>query len=151
MTNFYLRLANPCNGSVNKTQNCSKIAEPNGSESSSDEGPKRACSPMKDKIGQYGYGDGDAAILSLAQSSSSYDVTKPVNMSKHKVIEDDFMEEQGCKLYWNEQTGQVHIFRRGKFLAIAMEDGIFQAHTDVRLDTDFWDFESKEVMALRNA
>jgi hypothetical protein len=72
-------------------------------------------------------------------------------MSKYKVIEDDFMEEQGCKVYWNEQTGQVHIFRRGKFLAIAKEDGIFQAHTDVRLDADFWDFDSKEDMALWNA
>ncbi|KAA6366934.1 MAG: hypothetical protein EZS28_037540, partial [Streblomastix strix] len=139
-------------GKSTKTRaNCSKMAEPNGSESSSDEGPKRACSPLKDKIGQYGYGDGDAAILSLTQSSSSQDVTRPVDMSKYKVIEDDFMEEQGCKVYWNELTGQVHIFRRGKFLAIAKEDGIFQAHTDVRLDADFWDFESKEDMALWKA
>ncbi|KAA6385957.1 MAG: hypothetical protein EZS28_018514 [Streblomastix strix] len=139
-------------GQSTKTHaNCSNMAEPNGSESSSDEGPKRACSPLKDKIGQYGYGDGDAAILSLMQFSSSQDVTRPVDLSKYKVIEDEFMEEQGYKVYWNELTGQVHIFRRGKFLAIAKEDGIFQAHTDFRLDANFWDFESKEDMALWNA
>ncbi|KAA6371669.1 MAG: hypothetical protein EZS28_032802, partial [Streblomastix strix] len=122
-------------GQSTKTRaNCSNMADPNGSESSSDEGPKRAGSPLKEKIGQYGYGDCDTAILSLTQSSSSQDVTRPVDMSKYKVIEDDFMEEQGCK-----------------FLAIAKEDGIFQAHTDFRLDADFWDFESKEDMALWNA
>ncbi|KAA6391733.1 MAG: hypothetical protein EZS28_012737, partial [Streblomastix strix] len=85
-------------GQSTKTRaNCSKMAEPNGSESSSDEGPKRTSSPLKDKIGQYGYGDGDSAILSQTQSSSSSDITRPVDMSKYKVIEDDFMEEQGCK------------------------------------------------------
>ncbi|KAA6364135.1 MAG: hypothetical protein EZS28_040339 [Streblomastix strix] len=64
--------------------NCSKMAEPNGSESSY-EGPIRARSPLKDKIGQYSYGDGDAAILSQTQSSSSSDVTRPVDMSKYNV------------------------------------------------------------------
>ncbi|KAA6357575.1 MAG: hypothetical protein EZS28_046898, partial [Streblomastix strix] len=58
---------------------------------------------------------------------------------------------QGFKVYWNELTEQVHIFRHGKVLAIAKEDGIFRAHTDVRLDADFWGFESKEDMALWNA
>ncbi|KAA6399049.1 MAG: hypothetical protein EZS28_005430 [Streblomastix strix] len=139
-------------GQSTKTRaNCSKMAEPHGSELSSDEGPKRACSLLKDKIGQYSYGYGDVAILSQPQSSSSSDIIKPVDMSKYKVIEDDFMEEQSCKVYWSELTGQVHIFRRGKFLSIAKEVGIFQAHTDVRLDADFGDFESKEDTALWNA
>ncbi|KAA6361961.1 MAG: hypothetical protein EZS28_042512 [Streblomastix strix] len=128
--------------------NCSKIAEPNGSESSSDEGPKRTSSLLKDKIGQFGYGESGAAILSQTQSSSSSDIPRPVDMNKQKVIEDAFMEEQLCKIYWNELTEQDHIFRRGQFLAIAKIDGIFQAHTDVRLDVYLREFESKEDMAL---
>ncbi|KAA6392867.1 MAG: hypothetical protein EZS28_011605 [Streblomastix strix] len=96
--------------------NCSKITEPNGSELSSDEGTKRACSPLKDKIGQYGYGE---------------DIPRPVDKSKYK--------------------GLDNIFRRGKVLAIVKDDGIFQVHTDVRLDADFWYFESKKDMTLWNA
>ncbi|KAA6385332.1 MAG: hypothetical protein EZS28_019139, partial [Streblomastix strix] len=44
----------------------------NSSESSSDEDPKLACSPLKNKIGQYDYGQGDAAILSQTKSSSYF-------------------------------------------------------------------------------
>ncbi|KAA6366627.1 MAG: hypothetical protein EZS28_037847 [Streblomastix strix] len=139
-------------GQSTKTRaNCSKMAEPNGSESSSDEGPKRTSLPLKNKIGKYSQGKGDAASLSQTQSSSTSNTPWPVDLSKYKVIEDDFMEEQGCKVYQNELTEQVHIFRRGKFLAIVKDDGNFQAHTDARLDADFWDFESKEDMALWNA
>ncbi|KAA6366534.1 MAG: hypothetical protein EZS28_037939 [Streblomastix strix] len=129
-TTFCLQLANLCNWSINKTRaNCSKMAELNGSKSSSDESHRQASPPLKDKI----------------------DISMPVDISLFKMIENDFIEEQGCKIYWDELIGQIHIFKGRKFLAITRDDGIFQAHTDVRLDVDFLDFESKEEIALSNA
>ncbi|KAA6389673.1 MAG: hypothetical protein EZS28_014798 [Streblomastix strix] len=99
------------------------MAEPNGTQSTSDECHRQASPPLKDQIGQYGYNKGDAAILSQTKSSSSSDIPRPVNRSKCKVIEHDFMEKQDCKVYWDELTGQNHIYRRRKFLAIAKDDG----------------------------
>ncbi|KAA6353728.1 MAG: hypothetical protein EZS28_050745, partial [Streblomastix strix] len=116
--------------STKTSANCSKMAEPNGSNSLSDEGYRQASPPLKDKIVKH---------------------PKALDMSKYKVIEDEFMEEQNFKVYWVELTRQVHIFRRGMFLAIAKDYGIFQAHTDVLIDADFWDFESKEDMAFWSA
>ncbi|KAA6362388.1 MAG: hypothetical protein EZS28_042085, partial [Streblomastix strix] len=104
-------------GQSTKTRaNCSKMAEPNRSDSSSNE-----------------------------------DIPRPLDMSKSQVNEENLFEEHGCKFCRNELMEQDPISRRGKFLPISNDDGIFQAHTDVRLDADFWNFELKVEMALLNA
>ncbi|KAA6382867.1 MAG: hypothetical protein EZS28_021607 [Streblomastix strix] len=60
------------------------------------------------------------------ESCLSSNTPMPIDVSKFKVIKDDFMEEQGCKIYQDELRGQVNIFRRGKFLTTARTVAFFR-------------------------
>ncbi|KAA6377229.1 MAG: hypothetical protein EZS28_027245 [Streblomastix strix] len=63
-------------------------------------------------------------------------------------IDDDFMENKGCEVYVNEQTGEIQVRFRGIPKAIVKEQGLFSIQTNVRQDYQFWDFESDEEMKL---
>ncbi|KAA6398408.1 MAG: hypothetical protein EZS28_006062, partial [Streblomastix strix] len=60
-----------------------------------------------------------------SQSQSSCHAT-----DSYTRIDDDFMEDKGCEVYVNEQTGEIQVRFRGIPKAIVKEQGLFSIQTN---------------------